>query len=831
MANVEFKVSAKAARLIGRENISDVDGALIELIKNAYDADANCVFIKLHMPFPSVPYSTSITRLKEFMSASQLKEVLSFYVVNDEKIIQRNDLSDADKEYLQKIFFSKNKIIVVDNGTGMTQEVIETAWMQIGTSDKEINVYSDKGRIKTGAKGIGRFALDKLSLQSQLYTKNANDDLIFWSIDWEQFSNTKLLNEINAELSSKEDSSYQEQIVSLIGEDFKQIKDYCWNTGTTIILSPPRETWTERYFNRINNNLQSIIPLTSEDEFDVIIKNSYFPNYNFSTKNKSNGIVDYDYKFIGEFDGDKELLFTILRNEIDTNKDSVKLKINNDISETVNLESFWNCELLKNQNYSRQSLTKTITESILIDKMVNDDEIETLKNLGKFKFDFYFLKNANSEIEILKPIKNLGKRREFLKNFRGIKIYRDDFKIRPYGDEGQLFDWIELGVRSQKSPASVTHPNGAWRVEPYQMLGSVNLGRLTNPLLTDMANREGLAQNSEYALLVKIIQEVFKRFEYDRQHILREYGKWRKQKIESLSPAKNIIDDVTENSKKKANQMENSYYENEDYTQSKKYSKEEYEETILSLINEENNELKTMQILMAFSSAGVMTNTFSHEISRISSDLGSRIQHLRESVKRILNYKDFMGDQDFNPFTLMKESEGTDELLNSWIKVIMDAVDTNNFEKTSQNVITIAQKIISAWKPLMDKKYISFEFTNNIDDITLNIAEMDMHLILNNFFLNSACFLEDSINEKRIIYVDILDNETTVEFILKNNGPQLDSVYKSNPNIIFNAGETSKSTGTGLGLWIVREVINRYSGDINAINSDEGFEIKIVLYK
>ena len=42
---VSFEVSAKAARLIGRENIADVDGALVELIKNAYDADATCVYV------------------------------------------------------------------------------------------------------------------------------------------------------------------------------------------------------------------------------------------------------------------------------------------------------------------------------------------------------------------------------------------------------------------------------------------------------------------------------------------------------------------------------------------------------------------------------------------------------------------------------------------------------------------------------------------------------------------------------------------------------------------------------------------------------------------
>lgn len=55
MEKLEFRVGAKAAQLIGRENIAAVDGALIELVKNAYDADAQCVYIQFNMPFPNIP--------------------------------------------------------------------------------------------------------------------------------------------------------------------------------------------------------------------------------------------------------------------------------------------------------------------------------------------------------------------------------------------------------------------------------------------------------------------------------------------------------------------------------------------------------------------------------------------------------------------------------------------------------------------------------------------------------------------------------------------------------------------------------------------------------
>ena len=49
MEKIKFNVSSKTARLIGRENISDLNGAIIELVKNAYDADADSVYIKFNI--------------------------------------------------------------------------------------------------------------------------------------------------------------------------------------------------------------------------------------------------------------------------------------------------------------------------------------------------------------------------------------------------------------------------------------------------------------------------------------------------------------------------------------------------------------------------------------------------------------------------------------------------------------------------------------------------------------------------------------------------------------------------------------------------------------
>jgi hypothetical protein len=55
MEKIPFKVSARAARLIGRENVSTPESALIELIKNTYDADAKTCILIFDIKFPDIP--------------------------------------------------------------------------------------------------------------------------------------------------------------------------------------------------------------------------------------------------------------------------------------------------------------------------------------------------------------------------------------------------------------------------------------------------------------------------------------------------------------------------------------------------------------------------------------------------------------------------------------------------------------------------------------------------------------------------------------------------------------------------------------------------------
>lgn len=113
-----FSVDSALLGELGEKLVSTVHVALTELVKNAYDADASLVSIEI------LPEKTGGSR-----------------------------------------------VIIQDNGTGMTIEQVRAFWMKIGTTNKVAQPKSNRfGRLKTGSKGIGRFACRRLGLNLTLRT-------------------------------------------------------------------------------------------------------------------------------------------------------------------------------------------------------------------------------------------------------------------------------------------------------------------------------------------------------------------------------------------------------------------------------------------------------------------------------------------------------------------------------------------------------------------------------------------------------------------------------------------------------------------------------------
>ncbi len=828
MRSMVFQVSAKTARLIGRENISNVDGAIVELVKNGYDADAECVYVKYINPYNEVPKTLELSEVNQYFKGNT-KLILENYSVKD-GVYRLNENESADLAEIEQYLRSLSQIIVVDNGSGMNREILETAWMNIGTDHKEVNIYSPrKNRIKTGAKGIGRFALDKLSFCTQVFTKCETEPIYKWHIDWTQFDNARLLNQVEASLQVCS-GEFEDFVKKYLAEDYEYIKEFDWNTGTIIILSPVRELWDRKLYIKVNNNLKNINPFGSVDRFDIVVKNQKYPDLNYETQSEGISRENYDYQIEAVYDGKDSVTLTVDRNEIDISKKTVQIEYSATDVEEYDLNEFWERQAFQADNYSKSDFdgVKQFCYSLTEILENTGERMDRYHDVGPFCLKLYYLKNQNSTVAIMKNF-NSRQRRKLLKDFSGIKIYRDSFKIRPYGDEGQFYDWLSLSERALRSSVSASHESGNWRVSPNQLIGSVSIGRLSNPKLEDTANREGMSPNREYDCFIEMIQGILSKFEYDRQYVLREYAAWERAKRKVHNDKvqqiyEQVVKEREQENKKKQIKDSETVSQNEQ-GKHEKLSENDLKDAIVVLGKEKDNKTSTEQLMMVLGSAGVMAQTFSHEITRIGTELGSRGQHLKEAINRLLNYQPYCGDEDFNPYGLLNELNETDELLSEWVNLIMDSVKQEKFESREVQLKEFLIHIIDMWQPLLDRKFIAIQPVDMERDAVIKLPEIDLHLILNNFILNAAYYLEEADGERFIRFV-VYEDEKKIYLEMFNNGPELDDRYRQNPDITLNARESSKAGGTGLGLWIAREAAVRNAGELHVIPVQNGYMLK-----
>lgn len=835
MSEIQFAVSAKTARLIGRENISDVGGAVIELIKNSYDADATCVFVVFDMPFPSIPGKISFEVCDKVFDNQGIRKLVNYYHNEGNYLSKIEDLSEEQEKELAEFLYSKNSIYIVDNGCGMNERIIRTAWMNIGTNDKEENRVSEKGRVKTGAKGIGRFALDKLSTETTVYTKSRDDSLIKWNMNWNQFETASLLSEVKATIETLE-IPFSELAQRFADGRFNGFNNYTWDTGTMIRLSPTRETWSESLFRKVNKDLKSIFPGTNDSEFDMYVFNVYYPQYAFVNERFLFNNSEFDYKIIGSYNGDDSLSISLVRNEVDTRK----IKDFHDFGEKkieLKFGDFWKRISFQKNNYRRADFAKTVKITLSASEATKISPF-ILKSIGPFDVELYFLRNASNQVEIMKPVVSAN-RKEILTHFSGIKLYRDGFKVRPYGEEsGPSYDWLNLGLRAQRSPAPISHDSGSWRVRTNQIIGAVKITKEGNPNLIDMANREGLAVNDSFVAFVTLIDKIIETFEADRQYVYREYGRWIREIKNNLSVTDEMVRKAKEEMATREVDNKTGAYDHTGNESDNKYSNSQYNQTILELEEARERQERASKTLMLYCASGVMTNTFAHEISHIMTQLGSRMQHIRYSVQRILGEDGYTGNRVFNPYIIISRAEEVDSLLESWIDVLMSGAGNEVFTKGNTNVIETLEQFCVPWRPLLEKKLISLKpiaLNGKFEDCVSKISKIDLLIILNNFLLNSAYFLGKITEDERTINLSISSEEKYITVDMVNNGPPLDGVFKNNPDRIFDAGVSTKQTrtgkGSGIGLWIVHTLVSENSGEIHPIDMKDGFGLRILLPK
>ncbi|MDD4753945.1 MAG: sensor histidine kinase [Desulfitobacteriaceae bacterium] len=247
----KFKPRARLLLQLGDQLIKNESIALLELVKNSYDADASKVDI---------------------------------YMEN------------IDSE-------SKGIIIVEDNGCGMSADIVENVWLEPGSDFKakqfEKRVVSPiYKRLPIGEKGIGRFGVHKLGRVIEMTTKAADTNEIFVRINWSSFNDYKYLDDVPIEIVERGTPQI-----------FKNN-----STGTNIVISQLWNKWERGIAREVKRAITSLASPFEEESsflpsFNIFDKPGWFDDlldwedikgyslFNFEISMEGNSIVGFDYNF------------------------------------------------------------------------------------------------------------------------------------------------------------------------------------------------------------------------------------------------------------------------------------------------------------------------------------------------------------------------------------------------------------------------------------------------------------------------------------------------------------------------------------------------------
>lgn len=712
-----FTVEARSILALGRESIKDATTALVELVKNSYDADAENVEIEVY--------------------------------------------TKAKPSYIR----------IADNGNGMKKTDVEKKWLRIGYSDKseEKNKTTAKGRRKTGEKGIGRLSADRLGDVLKLHAK-AGNEIYGLEVNWKQFE-------------KKGRALHQVPLTEIEKPTIKLplLKGKPANHGAELLIEILRDHWEKKDIDTLKREISLLIsPFKKVSDFEVYLRAD---------------VEDVEEGIIKPEAAEEAVISLSASYTAKSNK----------VRYTV--------EVIGNEDKKVGSITLPQFTTSFLPK---PSKIKSKSNSQKQRK----LKCGNVQLKLLFfPIKervfdgiSLDKRRirEFININAGIKIYRDDVWVKPYGEiNKEEWDWLNLGRRYAKNPAGAAR--ASFQIRPQNLVGAIFIARDQNMQLTDSAAREGLIKGDAFSDMkdfavgcVRLLEtEYHQRFDADKKE------KEKKLSIEvvrisqdatavlrdmqRISPmiAKSAIDAVTKD------RFEKSIEKIKDITIGLQDTR-----TALSNIHEQN------VIYRGLATIGISTAVFGHEI--------------QTSITSLVNTTHFIKDYlDSTPPELKKARERVEKIIHlannisSWGKYALTRIQRDKRKRRKENVKAIVARTVNDLIPPFETAQI--EIRQNLEDVSGFVFAMNVEAVLINLLTNAynACLQE---TRKRIVRIELEekweDEKRGFELIVADTGPSVAKEFQERIWIpLFSTkSEGQRNSGTGLGLSIIDSIVNDLSG-------------------
>lgn len=409
---LRFEPSARLQYILAEELVSDPNVAVLEFVKNAYDADASSVDIWFDLA---------------------------------------EDLADA-------------RLIIADDGSGMNRTGFERNWMHPGYSAKIEAGPTARDRVPVGEKGLGRLAAGRLGKSLDVYSRTSKSARWMHAhFRWAEFNDMK--------------RNLRDVKVPWDDETEPPVEDL--EKGTIVEINGLKMKWDARVpgrkvkgrsttrLGRLRQDLEVLLlPITAGGhEFEINLHHeSELPEDDSGPiKVPAMEFLDFRYDFRVE-------------------KDSRGWKIKQTVERSEELAA-------------RAGVQRTSSSTLR--ELDFPFEVD-LDESGAFYGSFYYAPRSASRL------RSLGAP-------TGVRIYRDDVRIDPYGDPED--DW--LGASARKAARQ-----GHAAIQPNALYGAVQISKADNPRLNPLANREGLIENdaldafltvsrNEFAAFGDVIQEEY----------------------------------------------------------------------------------------------------------------------------------------------------------------------------------------------------------------------------------------------------------------------------------------------------------------------------------
>lgn len=765
-----FKISSGLKNLIGSELITDNFVAIFELVKNSFDADASEVNITF-----------------------------------------------------ENIYSSNAKIIIQDNGKGMDYDDLINKWLFVAYSAKKDGTeeFDYRNQIKSnrqyaGAKGVGRFSCDRLGQFLNLVTiKNRpNSKIENILVDWKKF-----------------EENQKEEFIKIPVEHYELSQNiYGIKHGTVLEISGINsEEWTRAEIKKLKDKLSKLVRPKLNETFD----DKPFRIFIYSTEDIEEDKKDA-IKFSEKGDG------AVYRN-------TVNGEIQNFIFEELDIK------------------TTKITTQISIDGN------ETLTNLNDRENFIYSIKERNkhlllNNISIKLYFLNRSAKVIFKKRigvdaveYGNVFVYKNGFRIYPFGERGNdilgidnravqgynrfiglrnLIGIIEIEGNKTDLKETTSRDGGLVKTRSYTQLEDYlfeTLRRLEKYVIDVTSwgvnddNLENLNTDEVNKKLVKLIGNISD----DKSIIGIEYNK---DLIRLISEQEeNSAKKLVSNFKRIASETNNPKL----LADSQKIEKilKESDKRVKS-VEKENDLLKdeNKEIGEKLGYVSTQNNFLTSEITDDTKNLESILHHIGLTTNLIKSdienlVKAINNNSDKNELiSIIKRLSRQNEKITSFSKYFKKVnfnIHTNNMEidiisftnEYLENVYKLREDL-KINRELLKIKILTPESLN----LKIKFNPIDMIIVLDNMISNSY---KHNASEIEISWIKMEDNSVVLSF--KDNG---DGIKDNIVGNIFDFGFSTSRRGSGLGLYHVKEIIEKLKSKIEVNNKlKKGVEFLISFKK